>query len=100
MPTLGEWASGGGSRPAFVFDLRTWVGVGLGGLAVLLWFVSGLIRDRQLARGQAAGKGGHVKGAGEDRTAVGASGSAKSGGPVVDDDMAEIEALLRKRGIE
>ena len=49
-----DWAT------SLVFDVRTWMGVGLAGLAVVLWLVSGFIRDRQLARGQAAGTGGRT----------------------------------------
>lgn len=82
-----------------VFDVRTWVGVGLAGLAVVLWFVSGIIRDRQLARAQAGGQG--VKAGGRD--ALPEASSTRSGPtsrPAVDDEMADIEALLRKRGIE
>ena len=88
-----DWAT------TLVFDVRTWVGVGLAGLAVVLWFVSGIIRDRQLARGQAAGQGGRAG----SREALPEASSTRSGPtsrPAVDDEMADIEALLRKRGIE
>lgn len=88
-----DWAT------SLVFDVRTWVGVGLAGLAVVLWFVSGIIRDRQLARGQAAGQG--LKTGGRD--ALPEASSTRTGptsSPAVDDEMADIEALLRKRGIE
>ena len=98
-----DWAT------SLVFDVRTWVGVGLGGLAVVLWLVSGWIRDRQLARGQAAGtprqrrasdsSSGGSEGAGA-LPASGARSGSRAGGPVLDDDMADIEALLKKRGIE
>lgn len=88
-----DWAT------TLVFDVRTWVGVGLAGLAVVLWFVSGIIRDRQLARGQAAGQGRKAGG----REALPEASSTRTGPtsrPAVDDEMADIEALLRKRGIE
>lgn len=89
-----DWAT------SLVFDVRTWAGVGLAGLALLLWVVSGFIRDRQLARGQAAGRarkdGSQRRGAGE----LPAATPPRGGKPVVDDDMADIEAMLRKRGIE
>lgn len=90
-----DWATG------LVFDVRTWTGVGLAGLAVLLLVVSGFIRDRQLARGRAAGRPGRDVGAapaGRDQLQPGRP--ARGGSPVVDDEMADIEALLRKRGIE
>lgn len=88
-----DWAT------SLVFDVRTWVGVGLAGLAVVLWVVSGIIRDRQLARGQAAGEGRKAGG----RDALPEASSTRTGPtsrPAVDDEMADIEALLRKRGIE
>ena len=91
-----DWAT------SLVFDVRTWTGVGLAGLAMLFLVVSGFIRDRQLARGQAQGGG---KAATTDSRASGprelpsASERTKGGSPV-DDEMADIEALLRKRGIE
>lgn len=89
-----DWAT------SLVFDVRTWTGVGLAGLALLLWVVSGFIRDRQLARGQAAGRarkdGSQRRGADE----LPAAAAPRGGTPVVDDDMADIEAMLRKRGIE
>lgn len=88
-----DWAT------TLVFDVRTWVGVGLAGLAVVLWFVSGIIRDRQLARGQAVGQGRTTGGA----DALPEASSTRTGPTsraAVDDEMADIEALLRKRGIE
>jgi hypothetical protein len=93
-----DWAT------SLVFDVRTWVGVGLAGLAVVLWVVSGFIRDRQLARGQATGAGKAAGGGttrGRDELP---EASSTRNGPTsraaVDDEMADIEALLRKRGIE
>lgn len=92
-----DWATG------LVFDVRTWTGVGLAGLAVLLLVVSGFIRDRQLARGQAAGKAGKERSGRKERRGGGelpAAPTPRKGEPVIDDDLADIEAMLRKRGIE
>lgn len=92
-----DWAT------TLVFDVRTWVGVGLAGLAVVLWFVSGIIRDRQLARGQAAGQTADQGRRTGGRDALPEASSTRTGPtsrPAVDDEMADIEALLRKRGIE
>jgi len=87
-----DWATG------LVFDVRTWAGVGLGGLAVLLFLVSGFIRDRQLGRAQRSGRGAPVE---PGALPPASSGRARAaGGKPVDDDLADIEALLRKRGIE
>ena len=92
-----DWAT------SLVFDIRTWFGVGLAGLAVVLWVVSGIIRDRQLARGQAAKAGGTDGRSARGRDELPEATSTRGGPtsrPAVDDEMADIEALLRKRGIE
>jgi hypothetical protein len=91
-----DWAT------SLVFNPLTWTGVGLAGLSVVLWVVSGVLRDRQLARGRKGGAAvepGTQAPAGR-RTELPTSSSRGSSGPVVDDDMAEIEALLKKRGIQ
>jgi hypothetical protein len=90
-----DWAT------SLVFNVLTWTGVGLAGLAVVLFVVSGFIRDRQLARGQAVGKTGKPAGAPSQGLPEASSTRSKaSGGSPIDDDLADIEALLRKRGIE
>lgn len=89
-----DWATG------LVFDIFTWAGVGLAGLAVVLFVVSGIIRDRQLARGQAAGSSGAAK-APTSREALPPTASSRGAGTSpIDDELADIEALLKKRGIE
>ena len=95
-----DWAT------SLVFNVLTWTGVGLAGLAVVLFLVSGFIRDRQLARGQAAGRTGKgtsgTTAAASPQSLPEASSTCPGtrGGSPVDDDLADIEALLRKRGIE
>ena len=89
-----DWAT------SLVFDVRTWLGVGLAGLAVVLWLVSGFIRDRQLARGQAAGAGGRTARGKSELPEASSTRTGPTSRPAVDDEMADIEALLRKRGIE
>ncbi|GAB3039954.1 hypothetical protein GCM10011376_36360 [Nocardioides flavus (ex Wang et al. 2016)] len=91
-----DWAT------SLVFNVLTWTGVGLAGLAVVLFVVSGFIRDRQLARGRAAGSSADAR---DTAAATGlpeasSTRSRQRGGSPVDDDLADIEALLRKRGIE
>ena len=98
-----DWATG------LVFNIFTWTGIGLAGLAAVLFVVSGFIRDRQLGRarsGKAAGKatgnaaGGRSPGvAGPQQGALPPS-SGTGGRSPIDDEMADIEALLKKRGIE
>jgi hypothetical protein len=88
-----DWATG------LVFDVFTWAGVGLAGLAVVLFVVSGFLRDRQLGRAQAGGSA--PGGAGRKAPdALPRTSSSSAGRSPVDDDLADIEALLRKRGIE
>lgn len=92
--SITDWATG------LVFNIFTWAGVGLAGLAVVLWVVSGIIRDRQIARGQSAGSP-RATGSSASRGSLPPSApSRQKGGSPIDDEMADIEALLKKRGIE
>ena len=81
---VADWAA------SLVFNPLVWSGVVVAGISVALFVVSGLLRarevgDRKVARGRRSGE-------------LPAAPST-SRGPAADDDMAEIEALLRKRGI-
>ena len=89
-----DWATG------LVFNVLTWSGVGLAGLALLLFVVSGFIRDRQLARAQAAGGTAPADAPPSTRRELPPTSARPKGGSPIDDEMADIEALLRKRGIE
>ena len=89
-----DWATG------LVFDLFTWAGIGLAGLAVVLWVVSGFIRDRQLARGRAGGAAREKDRAPGALPAPSCPAPGSSGRSIIDDDLADIEAMLKKRGIE
>ena len=80
---VADWAT------SLVFNPMVWSGVVVAGISVALFVVSGLLRRRQ-PQSPAVGKG---RRGGELPPAGG------GGAPAVDDDMAEIEALLRKRGI-
>jgi hypothetical protein len=66
-----------------------WCGVLLGGASVVLFVISGMLRSRQLEK------------SGEPAQRSLAAGQSPRSAPAiaVDDDLAEIEALLRKRGI-
>lgn len=79
---IGDWASN------VVWSPVVWLGIVLAGVSVVLIGVSGRMRSRAVA------------GASEPTrpTAVGPGGKGR---PALaeDDDMADIEALLRKRGI-
>jgi hypothetical protein len=87
-----------------VFSPKVWVGVALAGVAALCLFVSGVLRER--------GRGGAPTSAPRKRSRKRAEdpenteeprglerGRHQKGQPVIDDDMAEIEAILKKRGI-
>lgn len=87
--SVADWAT------HLVFSPIVWGGVILTGLSVVLFGISGALRKRELARSE---------GAGPAAVADGKPGKAlpRSRGPAappVDDEMAEIEALLKKRGI-
>jgi hypothetical protein len=93
-----DWASG------LVLSPVTWTGIGLAGFGVVLIVLGGVLRDRQL--GRAAGDAGTAAVTDSPRGSRGrdlpeaSSTRAPRQEPVVDDDMAEIEALLKKRGIQ
>lgn len=79
---VGDWAS------SLVFNPVTWLGISMAGLSVVLFVVSGRMRPRAV---DPAGEPPAV----QNRT----RSDAKRPAIAQDDDMAEIEALLRKRGI-
>jgi hypothetical protein len=82
---IGDWAS------HLVFSPVVWMGIVLAGVSVMLIGVSGRLRGRAV---EPAGKSDKTK-------PLPAPGPGGKGRPALaqDDDMAEIEALLRKRGI-
>ncbi|MFC7497254.1 MULTISPECIES: hypothetical protein [unclassified Nocardioides] len=83
-----DWAA------RLVFSPTVWLGVIIGGVGIVLIVVSGMLRSRQLGTKEKAPK--QVGSAGEKPAA-----RSSRGAPAIDGDpeMAEIEALLRKRGI-
>jgi len=107
-----------------VLSPKVWSGVGVAALAVVLFFVSAPLKRRrkQARKAAAAGEPGAATDAGTSRPAVpeqaGANGNghgarpqelepsrsrpakvAKSKGEPADDDMREVEEILRRRGI-
>ena len=89
--SVADWAT------HLVLSPVVWLGIVLAGVSGVLFVVSGALRARQ-----AAAEPGRDLGAGPSGSAPRGELGAKSGGkgePAIDDDMAEIEALLRKRGI-
>lgn len=84
---VADWALG------LVFSPVVWTGVTLAGVSVVLLVVSGMLTSRGIgARARTEVEPGRSGAA----PAVGAAGR---GAPAIDDDLADIEALLRSKGI-
>ncbi len=84
---MGDWATG------LVFSPVVWLGVILAGLSVALFGAARVAGSRSPHRPDSTGPAPAPK---RERRAI--EESAPPAAPV-DDDMAEIEAILRKRGI-
>jgi hypothetical protein len=87
--SVADWAT------HLVFSPVVWLGIVLAGVSTVLFVVSGAIRARQGGDVELGDKR-TVK---SERSAGELKASGRKGEPVLDDDMAEIEAILRKRGI-
>lgn len=89
---MAAWMTGlTGFVTGLVFNPLRWAGVILAAVAVVLYVSSGVaLRRREGAAPGKDVKGGSAKGEVEQRRPAAASG---------DSDLADIEALLRKRGI-
>lgn len=88
---VGSWVGG------LAWNPLTWIGLIVLGVSATCFVVSGVLRDRQLGGAPAgkAARGGRELPATSARSAR----SAKKQPAIVDDDMADIEALLKRRGI-
>jgi hypothetical protein len=98
---VGRWAS------AVVLSPPVWAGLGLLALCLVLWVVGGFVarrtpkRPRGKQAKQAAAAGSSPAGQQAAVAGRGAKPAGRSQQPAAqDDDMAEIEALLKSRGIE
>ena len=97
--SVSSWAA------RLVFSPTVWAGIIVGGISATLFVVSGFLRRRTPeGRSRKERKEQKAAGAGSSSSpaAVTASGPkpARSGSaPAEDDDMADIEAILRKHGI-
>lgn len=83
-----DWAT------SLVFNPLVWSGVVVAGVSVVLFVVSGLLRSRRRR-----GRTGEPKPVAGGRTAKPVSRSESQAAGSDDTDLAEIEELLRKRGI-
>jgi hypothetical protein len=106
---IGDFAKG------FVFSVQVWSGLAVTGLAVVLFIASGPLRRRGVKRGKgqqavgpdgAGGKRPAVTGAGQLATrppAVGATAPVKArkgkNAPDDDDDLGDVQDILRRHGI-
>jgi hypothetical protein len=83
-----DWAT------ALVFNPLLWFGVGLAGLSVVLFGVSGAMAARKSPKADAEAP---KPMGGKQRDQL--PPSQGRGAPAIDDDLADIEAILKKRGI-
>jgi hypothetical protein len=97
---IANWVGG------FVFSPKVWSGVIVTLVAVLLFVISGAIRSRRPERrGQVAAADKRAGGAATGRQPAGelqrtpAAQPARKGKAAVDDEFAEVEEILRRRGI-
>ncbi|CAA9390672.1 MAG: hypothetical protein AVDCRST_MAG60-1512 [uncultured Nocardioides sp.] len=88
-----DWAT------SLVFNPITWTGIGLGGFGIVLIVIAGILRDRQLAR--AGDPGGSQTSARDPRRPLPEASSTRNprSEAVVDDDLADVEDILKRRGI-
>jgi hypothetical protein len=94
---VGTWAS------TLIFSPVIWLGMALLGLCVVLWVVGGLVarRSRPAPKDKAQAKAAAGPSTPAAVSAKGRSGRAPAHQPAeVDPEMAEIEALLKSRGID
>lgn len=98
---IGNFAS------SFVFSPRVWSGMIVAGVALVLFVVSGRLRRRRGKRSGTQAQTGELATTAGGRAAVDGGGKPAATLPAgkrkpaaaPDDDMSEIEAILRRRGI-
>lgn len=88
---ISDWAL------ALVFSPKVWTGITLAGLSVVLWVVGGFLHGRNARRAGDTAPGA-VTEPGRPAAALPKT-SARKNEPPLDDDLADIEAILKKRGI-
>jgi hypothetical protein len=90
------WAGG------IIFSPAVWFGLSLLGLCIVLWVVGGIVARRSSAK--AVASGGSAKAVRGRTSPPAAGGAGRAPAPKAaktdDDDLADIEALLKKHGIE
>jgi hypothetical protein len=93
---FGTWAS------QIIFSPAVWFGLSLLGLCLVLWVVGGIVARRSSAAKSKEVGAQSTAGSLPANKGQAKKGAAKSGRsqPPIDEEMAEIEALLKSRGIE
>jgi hypothetical protein len=92
---FGTWAS------KIILSPPVWFGLSLLGLCVVLWVVGGLIARRSSsAKSKAVSTESTASALPSKKGAGKTSGKSRQSEPPIDEEMAEIEALLKSRGIE
>jgi hypothetical protein len=86
---IGTWAS------KIIFSPGVWFGLSLLGLCIVLWVVGGFV-----ARRSSAAKSKDVSSQGNALPAKKGTAKSAQSQPPIDEDMAEIEAILKSRGIQ
>lgn len=101
---LTNWVAG------FVFDIQSWIGVAIAGLAFLLFMISGVMRARGAGRAPSGSSRAQPAATGSGATTSrlpAATGQDRKQVPPrqqqpaapADDDFSDIEEILRRRGI-
>jgi hypothetical protein len=90
---VGSWAS------KVILSPSVWFGLSLLGLCVVLWIVGGLVARRSPSKKAKEVASSSSRGSLPAATAT-TRKSGKQPAPPIDEEMAEIEALLKSRGIE
>ena len=95
---FGSWAS------KIILSPAVWFGLSLLGLCVVLWVVGGLVARRtstaKSKTSTAKSKEVNAQSAANALPAKKGAGKSRQTEPPIDEEMAEIEALLKSRGIE
>jgi hypothetical protein len=90
---VGSWAA------KIIFSPAVWFGLSLLCLCLVLWVVGGFLARRSPAKKPTQVKGTSTAGSLPASTRSGSKSGRQQRAPI-DEDMAEIEALLKSRGIE
>lgn len=87
--SIADWAT------SLVLSPAVWAGIVLAGLSVVLLGTSAALRSR----GRGGSPRAHDRAVGPGAAATGLPPARGRGEPAIDDDLADIEAILKRRGI-